>query len=76
MVRIDERGSDGGVSAAEAGQFTAPGWVCDANGVLRRETIHHMGRRLPDFDYKGVRPDNIGELARAAAKVDGRRDEA
>ena len=32
--------------------------------------------RLSEIDYKGVRPDNIGELARAAAKVDGRRDEA
>ena len=38
-MRIDERGSDSGVSASGAGQFTAPGWERDANGALRRETI-------------------------------------
>ena len=28
------------------------GWVVDENGALRRETIHHMGRRLPGWDYR------------------------
>ena len=51
MARVDERGLDGGVSAAETGQFTAPGWVRDENGVLRRETKPRMNRRLPGFDY-------------------------
>ena len=53
MARVDERGSDSGVSAAGAGrfvavgagqstavgggQYTAPGWVRDENGRLRRE---------------------------------------
>ena len=36
-------------------EFTAPGWVRDENGALRRETIHRMGRRLPDFDYSSRR---------------------
>ena len=30
----------------------AAGWVVDENGALRRETIHHMGRRLPGWDYR------------------------
>ena len=51
MARVDERGLDGGVSAAGAGQFTAPGWVRDENGALRRETKPRMNRRLPGFDY-------------------------
>lgn len=67
MARVDERGLDGGVSAAETGrytavgteqsiaartgQFTAPGWVRDENGALRRETKPRMNRRLPGFDY-------------------------
>ncbi len=67
MARIDERGLDGGVSAAGTGrftaagtgrpaaagtgQFTAPGWVRDENGCLRRETKTRMNRRLPGFDY-------------------------
>ena len=62
MARGDERESDSGVSAAGTGrsavgggQYTALGWVRDANGALRRETIHHMGRRLPDFDYSSRR---------------------
>ena len=29
--------------------YTAPGWVRDAEGRLRRETKPHMGRRLPGF---------------------------
>lgn len=67
MARVDERGLDGGVSAAGtgrstaagagqsvaagAGRFTAPGWVRDKNGALRRETKPRMNRRLPGFDY-------------------------
>ena len=66
MGRVDERGLDGGVSAAGtgqsaagtgrfaaagAGQFTAPGWVRDENGRLKRETKPRMNRRLPGFDY-------------------------
>ena len=67
MGRVDERGLDGGVSAAgpgqsaaagtgqsiaaRTGQFTAPGWVRDENGALRRETKPRMNRRLPGFDY-------------------------
>lgn len=34
------------------GGYTAPGWVRDAEGRLRRETKPHMGRRLPGFDYR------------------------
>ena len=30
----------------------AAGWVVDEHGALRRETIHHMGRRLPGWDYR------------------------
>ena len=51
---------DRDVSAAGAGRFTAPGWVRDANGALKRETIHHMGRRLPDFDYSSRRMSRCG----------------
>ena len=29
----------------------APGWTVDENGVLRRETIHRMGRRRTGWDY-------------------------
>ena len=72
MARIEERGSDSGVSAAEAGQFTAPGWVRDANGVLRRETIHHMGRRLPDFDYSSRRIYEITVVLEERKAVLGR----
>ena len=32
--------------------YTAPGWVRDADGRLKRETKPHMGRRLPGFDYR------------------------
>lgn len=32
--------------------YTAPGWVRDAEGRLKRETKPHMGRRLPGFDYR------------------------
>ena len=28
------------------------GWVRDAEGRLRRATVHHMGRRLPSWDYR------------------------
>ena len=28
------------------------GWVRDAEGRLRRATVHHMGRRLPNWDYR------------------------
>ena len=35
----------------DAGQFTAPGWVRDENGALKRETKPRMNRRLPGFDY-------------------------
>ena len=38
-------------TAAGVGQFTAPGWVRDENGALRRETKPRMNRRLPGFDY-------------------------
>ena len=59
MARVDERGLGGGVSAAGtgrstaagAGQFTAPVWVRDENGGLKRETKPRMNRRLPGFDY-------------------------
>lgn len=37
------------------GGFTAPGWVRDEEGRLRRELKPHMGRRLPGFDYAGRR---------------------
>ena len=29
-----------------------PGWARDENGALRRETIHHMGRRCRNWDYR------------------------
>lgn len=28
------------------------GWVQDEEGRWRRETVHHMGRRLPGWDYR------------------------
>ena len=28
------------------------GWVQDEKGRWRRETVHHMGRRLPGWDYR------------------------
>ena len=28
------------------------GWIQDEEGRWRRETIHHMGRRLPGWDYR------------------------
>ena len=28
------------------------GWIKDEQGRWRRETIHHMGRRLPGWDYR------------------------
>jgi len=34
-----------------SGLFTAPGWVRDDDGRLKRETKPRMGRRLPGFDY-------------------------
>ena len=52
MARVEERGADSGVTAAGDGQYTAPGWVRDENGCLRRETIHRMGRRLPSWNYR------------------------
>ena len=72
MARADERGSDGGVSAAGTGQFTAPGWVRDENGALRRETIHRMGRRLPDFDYSSRRIYEITVVLEERRAVLGR----
>ena len=30
------------------------GWVQDEKGRWRRETVHHMGRRLPGWDYRRV----------------------
>ena len=30
------------------------GWVQDEEGRWRRETVHHMGRRLPGWDYRRV----------------------
>ena len=37
---------------SENARELAPGWCLDENGALRRETIHHMGRRLPRWDYR------------------------
>ena len=31
--------------------YTAPGWVRDAEGRLKRETKPHMGRRRNGWDY-------------------------
>ena len=28
------------------------GWIQDEEGRWRRETVHHMGRRLPGWDYR------------------------
>ena len=28
------------------------GWILDEKGRWRRETVHHMGRRLPGWDYR------------------------
>ena len=30
-----------------------PGWIINEAGQLRREIIHHMGRRCRNWDYKG-----------------------
>ncbi|MBO6167994.1 MAG: hypothetical protein J6P13_06555 [Kiritimatiellae bacterium] len=30
------------------------GWIQDEKGRWRRETVHHMGRRLPGWDYRRV----------------------
>lgn len=35
-----------------SGEYTASGWVRDAEGRLRRETKPHMGRRRNGWDYK------------------------
>lgn len=32
---------------------TAPGWVRGEDGSFRRETIHRMGRRSKNWDYRG-----------------------
>ena len=32
--------------------FLPAGWVQDVKGRWRRETVHHMGRRLPGWDYR------------------------
>lgn len=32
---------------------TRPGWIIDETGALRRETLHHMGRRCRNWDYRG-----------------------
>ena len=36
----------------EAGGSVATGWVVGPDGRLRRATKHHMGRRLPTWDYR------------------------
>ena len=53
-------------------EFTAPGWVRDENGALRRETIHRMGRRLPDFDYSSRRIYEITVVLEERRAVLGR----
>lgn len=56
MARTDRgvaaAGQAGLGAAASRGGFTAPDWVVDEQGRLRRETRHHMGRRLPGWDYR------------------------
>ena len=37
---------------AEEAREIGNGWVRDAEGRLRRATVHHMGRRLPSWDYR------------------------
>ena len=37
---------------AEEATEIGNGWVRDAEGRLRRATVHHMGRRLPSWDYR------------------------
>ena len=50
----------------------ADGWVTDAAGRLKRETIHHMGRRLPDFDYSSRRIYEITVVLEGRRAVLGR----
>jgi hypothetical protein len=51
MPAAGQRRAEGSAPGAIASGFTAPGWVRDELGVLRREKQPHMGRRLPGFDY-------------------------
>ena len=37
---------------AEEATAIGNGWVRDAEGRLRRATVHHMGRRRPSWDYR------------------------
>ena len=37
---------------AEEAREIGNGWVRDAEGRLRRATVHRMGRRLPSWDYR------------------------
>ena len=37
----------------KSGMIALPaGWIQDEKGRWRRETVHHMGRRLPGWDYR------------------------
>ena len=40
------------LAQAVASEDGATGWVVGPDGRLRRETKHHMGRRLPTWDYR------------------------
>lgn len=40
------------VAQAEASKDGATGWLIGPDGRLRRATKHHMGRRLPTWDYR------------------------
>ena len=43
---------DEGKRRDETGGSVATGWVVGPGGRLRRATKHHMGRRLPTWDYR------------------------
>ena len=40
------------LSARDETEHAENRWVRDAEGRLRRATVHHMGRRLPSWDYR------------------------